>query len=86
MEPIKLANTGYRSQKITMSFLKANTVALVYPLPIVIVYLEIVLFFAFLRKAGAAGAGQAVTQTAGALEAGTTASFGMTDLLLYFLL
>ncbi len=74
MEPIKLATSGYRSQKITMSFLKANTVSLIYPLPIVLLYLAIVFFVESLRMAGFAATDQAAD------------AFGISDIWLSFLL
>ncbi|NLW88442.1 MAG: DUF3267 domain-containing protein [Clostridiaceae bacterium] len=45
MELSKLIDSGYKSTKITMSFLKANTVSLIYPIPIVVLYIAIAFFF-----------------------------------------
>lgn len=78
MEPIKLSSSGYRSQKITMSFLKANTVSLIYPIPFVILYMAIVLLVESSRMAESLATGQVAAQTAG--------GFGMNNLLIEFLL
>ncbi|MBN1774859.1 MAG: DUF3267 domain-containing protein [Clostridiales bacterium] len=78
MEPYKLATSGYRSQKFTMSFFKANTVSLIYPLPLVALFLLIAASVENFRAGQPVTGSEAIVQSAG--------RSGMSDLLIPFLI
>ena len=77
MESTKLNESGYRPTKITMSFLKANTVSLIYPIPLVLLFLLAAAVVESLRTAGAAAGGSSVVQV--------SESSGIGDLVLTFI-
>ena len=77
MESQKLIDSGYRSTKITMSFLRANTVSLIYPIPLVLLFLFGAAIAESLRLRFAPG---------GTGVFGTYTFSGMDNLLVFFVL